>query len=130
MARYEQERESKTSPRAIKLAAVWDYRKQGHVSGHPASIYKMFFLRQITGGMARPSNETSEVSFAREALPPLSPGRVPDGVQSGFGIHHYASLRRSVSTPAIRSGIQSPQPAASAALCRCRRTDRASGTPE
>ena len=53
---------------------------------------------RITGGMARPSNETSEVSFAREALPPLSPGRVPDGVQSRFGIHHYASLRRSVST--------------------------------
>lgn len=61
----------------VKVAGVWDYRKQGHVSRHPASIYKLFFLCRITGGAARPSHETSEVSFfARDALPALSPGRV------------------------------------------------------
>ena len=71
------EEESGFTVSALKLAAIWDYRKQGHVSRHPASIYKMFFICQITGGAARPSNETSEVSFfARDALPPLSPGRV------------------------------------------------------
>jgi len=73
----ELEEESGFNVSALKLAAIWDYRKQGHVSRHPASIYKMFFICQITGGVARPSNETSEVSFfARDALPPLSPGRV------------------------------------------------------
>jgi hypothetical protein len=37
----------------------------------------MFFLCEITGGSARPSNETSEVGFfARNELPPLSLGRV------------------------------------------------------
>jgi ADP-ribose pyrophosphatase YjhB (NUDIX family) len=73
----EVEEESGFNVDATKLAAIWDYRKQGHVSRHPASIYKMFFICQITGGTARPSNETSEVSFfARDALPPLSPGRV------------------------------------------------------
>ena len=71
------EEESGFNVSALKLAAIWDYRKQGHVSRHPASIYKMFFICQIIGGVARPSNETSEVSFfARGALPPLSPGRV------------------------------------------------------
>ncbi|TMB10487.1 MAG: NUDIX hydrolase [Deltaproteobacteria bacterium] len=70
------EEESGFTVSALKLAAIWDYRKQGHVSRHPASIYKMFFICRITGGTARPSNETSEVSFfARGALPPLSPGR-------------------------------------------------------
>ena len=62
---------------ALKLAAVWDYRKQGHVSRHHASIYKLFFICRITGGAPHPSAETSEVSFfARDSLPPLSPGRV------------------------------------------------------
>jgi ADP-ribose pyrophosphatase YjhB (NUDIX family) len=73
----EVEQESGFAVRATKLAAVWDYRKQGHVSRHPASIYKVFFICEVKDGMARPSNETSEVSFfARDALPPLSPGRV------------------------------------------------------
>jgi ADP-ribose pyrophosphatase YjhB (NUDIX family) len=36
----------------------------------------MFFLCEITGGAARPSDETSEVAFfPRDALPPLSLGR-------------------------------------------------------
>jgi hypothetical protein len=36
----------------------------------------MFFICEITGGSARPSDETSDVGFfARDALPPLSLGR-------------------------------------------------------
>jgi ADP-ribose pyrophosphatase YjhB (NUDIX family) len=63
--------------RATKLAAVWDYSKQGHRPRHPASIYKVFFVCEIIGGSARPSHETSEVAFfPADALPPLSGGRI------------------------------------------------------
>jgi ADP-ribose pyrophosphatase YjhB (NUDIX family) len=61
---------------ARKLAAVRDYQRSGHPPRNVDSIYKMFFLCDITGGAARSSDETSEVAFfAREALPPLSLGR-------------------------------------------------------
>src|SRR5579862_7292336 len=36
--------ESGFQARAIKLAAVWDRRRQGQVASHPYSIYKMFFI--------------------------------------------------------------------------------------
>jgi ADP-ribose pyrophosphatase YjhB (NUDIX family) len=69
--------ESGFSARAIKLAAVFDYRKQGHRSRHPASIYKIFFLCEITGGEPRASEETTEVGFFAEPnLPELSHGRI------------------------------------------------------
>jgi ADP-ribose pyrophosphatase YjhB (NUDIX family) len=62
--------------RARKLAAVRDYQRSGHPPRNVDSIYKMFFICEITGGAARASNETSEVAFfARDALPPLSLGR-------------------------------------------------------
>jgi ADP-ribose pyrophosphatase YjhB (NUDIX family) len=62
--------------KARKLAAVRDYQRSGHPPRNVDSIYKMFFLCDITGGAARPSDETSEVAFfARDALPPLSLGR-------------------------------------------------------
>ncbi len=62
--------------KALKLAAVRDYQRSGHPPRHVDSIYKMFFICEITGGAARPSDETSEVAFfARDALPPLSLGR-------------------------------------------------------
>jgi ADP-ribose pyrophosphatase YjhB (NUDIX family) len=71
--------ESGYQSRAIKLAAVWDYSKQGHRPLHPASIYKMFFICEIVGGCARPSDETSDVAFfPADALPPLSGGRTTD----------------------------------------------------
>ncbi len=61
--------------RAVKLAAVYDYRKRNRPH-HLDSIYKLFFLCELTGGSARPSIETSEVAFfARHELPPLSIGR-------------------------------------------------------
>jgi ADP-ribose pyrophosphatase YjhB (NUDIX family) len=67
--------ESGYRARAVKLAAVYDYRKRNRPH-HLDSIYKMFFICQLTGGSARASIETSEVAFfARDALPPLSVGR-------------------------------------------------------
>ena len=66
------------SPRApSKLAAVWDRARHGHLPLHPYSIFKMFFLCELTGGVATPSDETSEIGFfAEDALPELSPGRI------------------------------------------------------
>src|SRR6185503_19012425 len=67
--------ESGFEARAVKLAAVWDYSKQGY-RPHPASIYKLFFICELTGGSARPSLETTQVGFfAKDALPALSDGR-------------------------------------------------------
>jgi ADP-ribose pyrophosphatase YjhB (NUDIX family) len=67
--------ESGFTARALKLAAVHDYRKR-HPPRHIDSIYKLFFICELTGGSARPSDETSEVGFfPRDALPPLSRGR-------------------------------------------------------
>jgi ADP-ribose pyrophosphatase YjhB (NUDIX family) len=67
--------ESGFEARPIKLAAVYDYRTSNR-RHHLDSIYKMFFICELTGGSARPSIETSEVAFfPRDALPPLSIGR-------------------------------------------------------
>jgi ADP-ribose pyrophosphatase YjhB (NUDIX family) len=72
--------ESGFDARAIKLAGVYDYRRQGNVSPHPYSIYKLFFVCELTGGEARASLETSAVEFfARDRLPELSLGRVNPG---------------------------------------------------
>jgi len=69
--------ESGFEAHAIKLAAVYDYQRQGHQRSHPYSIYKLFFLCELTGGEARGSIETSAVDFfALEHLPPLSLGRI------------------------------------------------------
>jgi ADP-ribose pyrophosphatase YjhB (NUDIX family) len=69
--------ESGFDARALKLAGVYDYRRQGEVSSHPYSIYKLFFICELTGGSARPSLETSAVEFfPRDQLPQLSLGRV------------------------------------------------------
>ncbi len=61
--------------RAIKLAAVYDYRKRNRPQ-HLDSIYKIFFICELVGGSASASIETSEAAFfPRDALPPLSVGR-------------------------------------------------------
>jgi ADP-ribose pyrophosphatase YjhB (NUDIX family) len=68
--------ESGFDAKALKLAAVYDYQRSGHPPRNLDSIYKMFFICEITGGEARASDETSEVAFfARHELPPLSLGR-------------------------------------------------------
>jgi ADP-ribose pyrophosphatase YjhB (NUDIX family) len=68
--------ESGFEARTLKLAAVRDYQRSGHPPRNVDSIYKMFFICEITGGAARASVETSEVAFfSRDALPPLSLGR-------------------------------------------------------
>src|ERR1700682_2570909 len=68
--------ESGFEARILKLAAVHDYQKSNHPTRHIDSIYKIFFICEITGGAARVSDETSEVAFfPRDALPPLSLGR-------------------------------------------------------
>jgi ADP-ribose pyrophosphatase YjhB (NUDIX family) len=81
--------ESGFKARAVKLAAVRDYQKSGHPPRHIDSIYKMFFLCEIIGGTATPSDETSEVAFfARDALPLLSLGRTT-AAQIERMFHHY-----------------------------------------
>jgi ADP-ribose pyrophosphatase YjhB (NUDIX family) len=68
--------ESGFEARILKLAAVYDYQRRNRPARHMDSIYKMFFICEITGGAARVSDETSEVAFfARGELPPLSQGR-------------------------------------------------------
>jgi ADP-ribose pyrophosphatase YjhB (NUDIX family) len=68
--------ESGFEARILKLAAVYDYQRSNHPARHIDSIYKIFFICEITGGAARASDETSEVAFfPRDALPPLSLGR-------------------------------------------------------
>lgn len=67
--------ESGYEARAKKLAAVYDYRTSNR-GRHLDSIYKLFFICEITGGSARTSVETSAAGFfERDALPPLSTGR-------------------------------------------------------
>jgi ADP-ribose pyrophosphatase YjhB (NUDIX family) len=68
--------ESGFEARTLKLAAVRDYQRSGHPPRNVDSIYKMFFICEITGGAARASDETSEATFfPRDSLPPLSLGR-------------------------------------------------------
>src|ERR1700730_2833665 len=68
--------ESGFEARALKLAAVHDYQRSNRPVRHIDSIYKLFFICEITGGSARASDETSEVAFfPRDELPPLSLGR-------------------------------------------------------
>lgn len=70
--------ESGFTTNAVKLAAVYDYQTRNRGS-HIDSIYKLFFICEITGGAAAPSDETSEVAFfARGDLPPLSLGRTTE----------------------------------------------------
>jgi ADP-ribose pyrophosphatase YjhB (NUDIX family) len=68
--------ESGFEARVLKLAAVHDYQRSNRPARHIDSIYKIFFVCEITGGAARTSDETSEVAFfSRHELPPLSLGR-------------------------------------------------------
>jgi ADP-ribose pyrophosphatase YjhB (NUDIX family) len=69
--------ESGYEVRVTRLLAIFDRDTQGHTPPYPFNIYKLFFLCELTGGSAKPSNETSEVAwFAEDELPDnLSRGR-------------------------------------------------------
>ena len=68
--------ESGYEARAVKLAAVYERARQGHVPPHPFAVFKLFFLCERHGGQARPSAETSAVDFFPvDSLPPLSLAR-------------------------------------------------------
>lgn len=62
--------------RVVRLAGVLDKWKHPHPP-QLASVYKLFFLCEVTGGALRASAETPDVDwFRRDALPPLSLDRV------------------------------------------------------
>ena len=68
--------ESGYETKTLRLLAVYDRDKQGHVPPYPFNIYKMFFLCEIIGGQPKPSNETSEIKwFAEDEIPELSKSR-------------------------------------------------------
>ena len=69
--------ESGFETRVVKLLAVYDREKQGHIPPLPFHIYKLFFLCEITGGSACAQGETSAVDFFGEhEIQELSVSRV------------------------------------------------------
>ena len=78
--------ESGFESKALRILALYDRDNQGHTPPYPFSIYKIFFLCQITGGSPKPSNETSDVKFfAKNEIPNLSLGRtLPNQIQRFF----------------------------------------------
>ena len=61
----------------LRLPAVLDREKQGHVPPLLFSVYKMFFHCRVDGGSPARTLESSESGFfALDALPELSEGRV------------------------------------------------------
>jgi ADP-ribose pyrophosphatase YjhB (NUDIX family) len=86
--------ESGFDARAVKLAGIYDYRRQGHVASHPYSIYKLFFICDLLGGEASASLETSAVEFfARDQLPELSLGRTnPRQIERMYEHRHRPDL--------------------------------------
>jgi len=73
MVAREVREESGYEVRVEKLVAVYDANRVPGVRMEFYHAYKLIFLCTITGGEARPSNETSAVDFFDlEHLPPLS----------------------------------------------------------
>jgi ADP-ribose pyrophosphatase YjhB (NUDIX family) len=74
--------------RAAKVLAVYDKARHEH----PPSmlyVYKLFFRCELIGGEARTSHETEAVGFfGREAIPPLSTGRVTTAQIRRMFEHH------------------------------------------
>jgi ADP-ribose pyrophosphatase YjhB (NUDIX family) len=78
--------ESGYRARAVRLLAVYDRATQGHIPAHAFSIYKLFFLCEMTGGEPTTSAETDAVAFYPiDALPPLSLARVTPRQIRRFG---------------------------------------------
>jgi ADP-ribose pyrophosphatase YjhB (NUDIX family) len=77
---------------ARKLVAVYDRDHERH--GHPPMpyhVYKLFFLCETVGGVAKASIETDAVSFfAENRIPPLSLARVtPEQITHLFDHHRH-----------------------------------------
>lgn len=71
------EEESGFQTRTLKLIAVHDKSRRGHLPPQPRHAYKLLFLCEIVGGAPRISAETSAVDFfTMDALPPLSTARI------------------------------------------------------
>jgi ADP-ribose pyrophosphatase YjhB (NUDIX family) len=77
----------------VKLVAVYDRARRGHPYFY-FSIYKLFFLCELTGGSPVESIETGGASFFREdELPELSLGRVtPDEIYTLFEHYRHPEL--------------------------------------
>jgi ADP-ribose pyrophosphatase YjhB (NUDIX family) len=74
--------------RATKLAAVLDRDTQGHPA-YFFTVYKFFFLGEITGGSPAHSIETGESDFfSEEELPELSIARVTEAELRLLFLHH------------------------------------------
>jgi ADP-ribose pyrophosphatase YjhB (NUDIX family) len=87
--------ESGFETRVKKLLAVYDRETQGHKPSFPYTVYKLFFLCEITGGEPRPNSEASEIAFFDEDdLPELSGSRV-----KAEQIHRFFEHRRHPDLP-------------------------------
>jgi ADP-ribose pyrophosphatase YjhB (NUDIX family) len=81
----EVEEESGYIVRPVRLLAVFDREKQGHVPPFPYHVYKVFFHCEIAGGGPKRTAESSESAFFTEArLPELSLSRVLPSQFHGF----------------------------------------------
>ncbi len=78
--------ESGYETQPVKLLAVYDRSKQGHVPAFPFHVYKLFILCELIAGEAATSFETSGVGFfTEEELPELSLSRVtPEQIRRLF----------------------------------------------
>jgi ADP-ribose pyrophosphatase YjhB (NUDIX family) len=65
-----------------KLAAVFDRAGPPAPGGWPFHIYRLFFLCDIVGGAATPSDETSEVRFFGEH-------EIPDDLSANRSSHYH-----------------------------------------
>lgn len=82
--------ESGYEVKAKSLVSVIDRDHAGYPK-NANSIYKMFFLCEITGGEAATSIESSEVGFfSLDALPPLDPDRIREADIRHAYSHHAA----------------------------------------
>lgn len=69
----------------VKLLAVFDRDNQGHTPPYPFSIYKLFFLCELTGGEPTVSHETTEVAWFAE-------NELPQDLSRGRTLHHELKL--------------------------------------
>jgi ADP-ribose pyrophosphatase YjhB (NUDIX family) len=75
----------------LKVLAIYDRSKHGHVPAFAFHVYKIFFLCRLIGGEASTSHETSDVGFfAQDELPDLSLSRVtPEQLTRLFEHYHH-----------------------------------------